>query len=108
MMILSFGAGVEDVKVDVGANKITVIGKVDPTKLRERLEEKTHKKVELVSHSASPSPPSQQQPKDGGGSAEKKPESKKVDESKKKEKKKVEGEKPKEVITVVSSSFDGS
>lgn len=96
--------GVEDVKVDGGANKITVIGKVDPTKLRERLEEKTQKKVELVSHSASPSPPSQQ-PKDGGGSAEKKPESKKADESKKKEekkkKKKVEGEKPKESTVVL-------
>ncbi|XP_048138224.1 heavy metal-associated isoprenylated plant protein 3-like isoform X2 [Rhodamnia argentea] len=90
--------GVEDVKIDSVANKITVTGKVDPTKLRERLEEKTQKKVELVSHSASPSPPSQQ-PKGGGGSAEKKPESKKADESKKK--KKVEGEKPKESTVVL-------
>lgn len=29
--------------------KITVVGKVDPAKLRERVEHKTHKKVELIS-----------------------------------------------------------
>ena len=36
-------------KVDSGSGKITVTGKVDPLKLREKLEEKTHKKVELLS-----------------------------------------------------------
>ncbi|XP_011085142.1 heavy metal-associated isoprenylated plant protein 3-like [Sesamum indicum] len=29
--------------------RITVVGKVDPVKLRERVEQKTHKKVELIS-----------------------------------------------------------
>ncbi|KAI6697246.1 hypothetical protein NL676_017365 [Syzygium grande] len=51
--------GVEDVKVEIGADEVTVVGKVDPNKLRKRLEEETHKKVELVSHPASASPPSQ-------------------------------------------------
>lgn len=32
-----------------GEQKITVVGKVDPAKLRERVEQKTHKKVELIS-----------------------------------------------------------
>ncbi|CDP07052.1 unnamed protein product [Coffea canephora] len=41
--------GVEAVKVDSGSGKITVSGKVDPLKLREKLEDKTHKKVELLS-----------------------------------------------------------
>ncbi|KAI6675271.1 hypothetical protein NL676_003177 [Syzygium grande] len=89
--------GVQGVKVDTGANKITVIGKVDPAKLRERLEEKTQKKVELVSHSASPSPP-----KDGGA-AEKKPEGKKAAEEGKK--KKADVEKPKESTVVLKISL---
>ncbi|KAF8006052.1 hypothetical protein BT93_K0368 [Corymbia citriodora subsp. variegata] len=89
--------GVEDVKVDTGANKITVAGKVDPAKLREHLEEKTQKKVELVSHS-SPSPPSQPKKDGGGGGAEKKAEGKKAEESKKKL---VENEKPKESTVVL-------
>lgn len=29
--------------------KITVVGKVDPLKLREKVEQKTHKKIELIS-----------------------------------------------------------
>ncbi|XP_031385132.1 heavy metal-associated isoprenylated plant protein 3-like isoform X2 [Punica granatum] len=41
--------GVEKAKVEWEASKLTVEGKVDPTKLRERLQEKTKKKVELVS-----------------------------------------------------------
>ncbi|PPD70847.1 hypothetical protein GOBAR_DD32270 [Gossypium barbadense] len=41
--------GVEDVKTDCGANKLTVIGKVDPAKVRDRLAEKTKKKVDLIS-----------------------------------------------------------
>ncbi|PKI64605.1 hypothetical protein CRG98_015037 [Punica granatum] len=43
------GKGVEKAKVEWEASKLTVEGKVDPTKLRERLQEKTKKKVELVS-----------------------------------------------------------
>lgn len=39
----------EDTKVDSDANKVTIIGKVEPSKLRERLAEKTKKKVDLIS-----------------------------------------------------------
>ncbi|XP_030448010.1 heavy metal-associated isoprenylated plant protein 3 [Syzygium oleosum] len=41
--------GVEKTKVEGGAMKVTVEGRVDPAKLREKLQEKTKKKVELVS-----------------------------------------------------------
>ncbi|GMH28758.1 hypothetical protein Nepgr_030601 [Nepenthes gracilis] len=41
--------GVESVKADMGDNKLTVIGKVDPIKIKERVEKKTNKTVELVS-----------------------------------------------------------
>ncbi|WJX79333.1 hypothetical protein P8452_62457 [Trifolium repens] len=41
--------GVEDVKVDMAGNKVTVIGKVDSNKVRDKLEEKIKKKVEIVS-----------------------------------------------------------
>ncbi|GFY83990.1 heavy metal transport/detoxification superfamily protein [Actinidia rufa] len=41
--------GVEDVKADIASNKLTVTGKVDPAKVRERVEGKTHKKVEILS-----------------------------------------------------------
>lgn len=61
-------AGVEDVNIDTAGSKLTVTGKVDPVKLRQRLEDKTHKRVELVS----PQPK-----KDGGASGDKKPEEKK-------------------------------
>lgn len=36
-------------KADFESNKLTVTGKVDPTKLKQRVEDKTHKKVELIS-----------------------------------------------------------
>lgn len=42
------GKGVETVKIDGAASKCAVTGKVDPVKLRDKLEEKTHKKVELL------------------------------------------------------------
>ncbi|KAK9999407.1 hypothetical protein SO802_019010 [Lithocarpus litseifolius] len=45
--------GVEDVKAEMALNKLTVVGKVDPTKLRDKLSQKTKKNVELVS----PQPP---------------------------------------------------
>lgn len=75
-MFLGF-EGVGDVKTDCATNKLTVNGKVDPAGLREKLEQKIKKKVELVS----PQPK-----KDGGGGgdkksddkAEKKPEEKKA------------------------------
>ncbi|GAV69625.1 HMA domain-containing protein [Cephalotus follicularis] len=41
--------GVETVKADCGANKLTVIGKVDPSKIKAKLEEKTKKKVDIIS-----------------------------------------------------------
>ncbi|KAG4387166.1 hypothetical protein JHK82_031303 [Glycine max] len=41
--------GVETVKADSDAGKVTVTGKVDPTKVRDNLAEKIRKKVELVS-----------------------------------------------------------
>ncbi|KAJ8499002.1 hypothetical protein OPV22_009554 [Ensete ventricosum] len=41
--------GVEGVKADAGSGKLTVMGKLDPWKLRDRVEAKTHKKVDLVS-----------------------------------------------------------
>jgi hypothetical protein len=40
---------VEDVKVDMAGNKVTVIGKVDSNKVRDKLEDKIKKKVEIVS-----------------------------------------------------------
>ncbi|XP_017698238.2 heavy metal-associated isoprenylated plant protein 3 isoform X2 [Phoenix dactylifera] len=41
--------GVEGVKADIGGGKLTVVGKVDPSKLRDRVAAKTHKKVDIVS-----------------------------------------------------------
>ncbi|KAK8487431.1 hypothetical protein V6N13_030050 [Hibiscus sabdariffa] len=65
--------GVEDVKTDSGANKLTVIGKIDPSKIRERLTEKTKKKVDLISP----------QPKKDAVAGDKKPEAEKKPEEKK-------------------------
>ena len=73
---------VEVVKTDCGAIKWTVKGtNIDPTAIREKLEEKIEKKVELVSP----------QPKKDGGGGYKKPEEKKTE-------KKEEPNKPKEVL----------
>ncbi|KAD5961817.1 hypothetical protein R6Q59_014638 [Mikania micrantha] len=41
--------GVETVRADTAANKLTVTGKVDPTRIKERVEFRTKKKVEIVS-----------------------------------------------------------
>ncbi|OAY38079.1 heavy metal-associated isoprenylated plant protein 3 [Manihot esculenta] len=41
--------GVENVKADPAASKLTVIGKVDPSKIREILHQKTKKKVDIIS-----------------------------------------------------------
>ncbi|XP_059462938.1 heavy metal-associated isoprenylated plant protein 5-like [Corylus avellana] len=80
--------GVDDVKADCSANKLTVMGKLDPSGIREKLEQKIKKKVELVS----PQPK-----KDGGGDNKPKEEPKK--EEKKKDEKKPE--KPKESTLVL-------
>lgn len=80
----------ETVKADLSANKVTVIGKVDPIKLKDKLVEKTKKNVEIVSAP---------QPKKVDAAAGEKPPEKKPEE-KKPEEKKPEENKPKEVITV--------
>ncbi|KAG7035989.1 Heavy metal-associated isoprenylated plant protein 3, partial [Cucurbita argyrosperma subsp. argyrosperma] len=41
--------GVERARADWEANKLTVIGKFDPAKLREKLADKTKKKIDIVS-----------------------------------------------------------
>ncbi|KAL8247448.1 hypothetical protein R6Q59_008664 [Mikania micrantha] len=58
-------AGVETVKVDTAGNKLTVTGKVDPTRIKERVEYKTKKKAEILSP----------QPKKDVGAGEEKKES---------------------------------
>ncbi|AEC09325.1 Heavy metal transport/detoxification superfamily protein [Arabidopsis thaliana] len=40
--------GVKDVTADTGGNKLLVVGKIDPVKLQEKLEEKTKRKVVLA------------------------------------------------------------
>ncbi|KAL6277637.1 hypothetical protein ACE6H2_021238 [Prunus campanulata] len=72
--------GVEQVKTECAANKLTVTGKVDPAGLKEKLEQKIKKKVDLIS----PQPK-----KDGGG--DKKPAA-----AEEKAEKKTEEKKPKE------------
>ncbi|KAL3825872.1 hypothetical protein ACJIZ3_021901 [Penstemon smallii] len=81
--------GVEKVKADCAANKLTVTGNVDPTWLRERVESKTKKKVDLISP----------QPKKDGGAAAPAGD-KKADEKsdKKPDEKKAEDKKPKEPV----------
>lgn len=85
--------GVEDVKTDCGANKLTVIGKVDPAKVRDRLAEKTKKKVDLIS----PQPKKDAAPPAAGGGGDKKPDPEKKPKEKKPEEKKEEKKPPKEV-----------
>lgn len=81
----------EEVKADCATNKITVQGNVDPSWLREKVEQKTKKKVELLS----PQPK-----KDGSGGGDKKADDK--SEKKSDDKKKEEGnKKPKEVNNYV-------
>ncbi|GAB4856649.1 hypothetical protein Ancab_014561 [Ancistrocladus abbreviatus] len=80
--------GVESVKADCASNKLTVIGKVDPVKIKERVEEKTKKKVELVS------PQPKKDKEGGGGGGDKKPDTK--SEKKSDDNKKAEEKKPKE------------
>ena len=86
-------AGVEDVEADMSANKLTVIGKVDPAKVREKLADKIKKNVELVS----PQPK-----KDAGGDKKPEEKSEKKPEDKKPDEKKPEDKKPKEVILLTT------
>ncbi|KAK4772954.1 hypothetical protein SAY87_027973 [Trapa incisa] len=80
--------GVEDVKVDSSNNKLTVTGKVDAVKIKERLEEKTKKKIDIIS----PLPK-----KDAAAPAG----DKKPDEKKPAEEKKEEDKKPKQVSVIL-------
>lgn len=80
-----------DVKTDCGANKLTVIGNVDPAKVRDRLVEKTKKKVDLIS----PQPKKDAAPA-AAAAGDKKPDAEKKSEGKKEEKKE-EKKPPKEV-----------
>ncbi|XP_038905817.1 heavy metal-associated isoprenylated plant protein 5-like [Benincasa hispida] len=80
---------VESVKADCGANQLTVIGKMDVVAVKQKLELKTKKKVELISP----------QPKKDAAAAPAAAE-KKADEKKPEEKKAPE-EKPKESTVVL-------
>ncbi|XP_010940636.1 heavy metal-associated isoprenylated plant protein 3 isoform X2 [Elaeis guineensis] len=46
--------GVEQVKVDIGAGMLRVVGKVDPSRLRDHVAKKTNRKVDLVSPTNNP------------------------------------------------------
>ncbi|CAN6581001.1 unnamed protein product [Malus baccata var. baccata] len=78
--------GVEQVKTDSAANILTVTGKVNPAGLKEKLEQKIKKKIDLVSP----------QPKKdgGGGGGDKKPAAEGKAEKKDDEKKPAEDKKP--------------
>ncbi|KAL3585976.1 hypothetical protein D5086_012843 [Populus alba] len=67
--------GVEGLKTDCAGNKLTVTGKVDPAKIKATLEEKTKRKVEILS----PQPKKDDGAAAGGGDkkADEKPEGKK-------------------------------
>ncbi|KAL6987365.1 hypothetical protein U1Q18_013114 [Sarracenia purpurea var. burkii] len=73
--------GVEEVKADISGDKLTVTGKADPSKVKERIEEKTHKKVELVS----PQPKKDAGEKKADEKSEKKSDDKKPEDKKPKE-----------------------
>ncbi|XP_047156321.1 heavy metal-associated isoprenylated plant protein 6-like [Vigna umbellata] len=86
--------GVETVKADLSANKVTVTGKMDAEKLREKLAERTKKKVEFVT------PPPKKE------AAEKPPE-KKAEEKKPEEKKPEEKPKDTTVVLKIKLHCDG-
>ncbi|KAK1400173.1 heavy metal-associated isoprenylated plant protein 6 [Heracleum sosnowskyi] len=90
--------GVQKVNTDSANNKITVTGTLEPERLRERVEYKTKKKVELVS----PQPKKDEKKPDAKPEKkpDDKPEKKPEDKPEKKVEEKVE-KKPKEVSTVV-------
>ncbi|KMT06224.1 hypothetical protein BVRB_7g161540 [Beta vulgaris subsp. vulgaris] len=74
--------GVENVKTEFSAGKLTVVGKVDAVKIQEKVEEKMKKKVELLSLQTNK--PSNNKDNNGG---EKKSDEKKSGEKKSDEKK---------------------
>ncbi|CAN7037262.1 hypothetical protein IGI04_004337 [Brassica rapa subsp. trilocularis] len=95
--ILKKHKGVEDVNIDYKADKLTVVGNVDPSAVRDKVAERMKRKVEIVSTVA----PKKEAPPPSGGEkkvveekpAEKKPADEKPAGEKKVEMKKDEGEK---------------
>lgn len=85
MLVLNFSiAGVDAVSTDMANNKLMVIGRVDPWKIRERVESKTRKKVDLISPVNPPKKdPAPKDSESKNGSESKEPE--KPDEKKAKE-----------------------
>ena len=49
MLVIDSFSGVEDVKAEMVLNKPTVVGKVDPSMLRDKLSQKRKRDVELIS-----------------------------------------------------------
>lgn len=96
--------GVEDVKADCAANKLTVIGKIDPAQVRDTLAAKTKKKVDLIS----PQPKKDAAPAAAAAGDKKSDVEKKLDE-KKSEEKKEEKKPPKEstVVLKIRTHCDG-
>lgn len=98
----------EDVKADLSGNKLTVIGKVDPTKVRDKLAEKTNKNVELVSSppkkdAAGDKPPPEKKPEEKPKTEEKKPEEEKTKPEEKKAEEKTKT--PKQVWKLEIGNF---
>lgn len=81
--LLLRASGVDKVRSETDANKLTVVGAVDPSKIREKLQQKTKKVVDLISPL----------PKKENNSKDSKQENKKSD-----DKKQDKDKKPKEVI----------
>ncbi|KAJ8497386.1 hypothetical protein OPV22_007938 [Ensete ventricosum] len=54
--------GVQEVNTELESSKLTVVGKMDPWKLRDRVEAKTQKKVDLVSPIKKPDAAADQKP----------------------------------------------
>lgn len=77
---LCISEGVVTVKADRDAKKLTVTGNLDPAWLREKIEAKTKKKVELLS--PLPKPAATATATAAGGGGDKKAEEKKVEEKK--------------------------
>lgn len=95
-------SGVETVKSESESGKLTVTGDVDPAKLREKLEEKTKKKVDLIS----PQPKKEKEKeKDNNNNKNETKDKTKSDEDKNKEKK-PEDKKPKEVKIIKFKTLD--
>ncbi|CAN1770640.1 Heavy metal-associated isoprenylated plant protein 6, partial [Linum perenne] len=90
-------AGVEDARTDFASNKLTVTGKVDPGKVKARVEEKIKKSVEIISP----------QPKKEGGGAPAAEEKKPAAEEKKPEEKKPAPPKESMVVMKIRTHCDG-